>query len=965
MDTGTIEREAVRVASRYIDMCPQLSSEIQTNDKTPLFDGHILVYDSNEHKGNNKHIIGKTIVQVKGHTTVDVSKDSISNNDVTREGHKFYQSDGGCFFFVVGFEGENLDNPRVYYRLLDIPYIHKLLQGSDAESPTFHLDPVPDNKKEFTEIVIGFIDARYAALLTMLDDSVEKAKETPDIINTDPDYLGDVKATINKLLELHKMPARHKEAEEAYQKALKTYKNLADTNPGYQEFVAGLLNNLAVLHKGNNKLKEAEEEYKEALEIRRKLAATNPNAYIGYLASTLYNMGNLYKNLTRYPEAEEEFKEALEIRRKLAAINPDAYNADVAMTLHNLGTLHYDLTRYTEAEEEFKEALEIRRKLAAANPDAYSEDVAMTLNNLAALHDDLTRYTEAEEEYKEALEIYRELAATNPDAYNGYVAMTLNNLGALHYNLTRYPEAEEEYKEALEIRRKLAATNPDAYIADVATTLNNLGGLHYKLTRYPEAEEEYKEALVIRRKLAAANPDAYIGDVAMTLENIAILLHEDSNRKEDAIQSCEEALAIFTTLSSAYPQIWRKYVNKARDLLSSITGNEFAGIEKDITEANPSYYIYKLRVSTLLAKQNPDKYNSEVATTLDKMATIVGDETQYHLIETEYKKTLDFYSKLIEAGYGNYIGTYAKILCNQGILFVKLNRTDEAESKLNESLETYRYLAQYNPIQFNRDVAITLNHLALLHWNLDKKDTALDECEEALKLYESLTPSIPHEFDEDVAKTKYNLAELRLSLDPQSAEAEIEYKDALKLYRRLNALHNNKYKDNIREILVKLGDFNLNLEGKSRKEIKLYYEEKLEIYKELLKYDTNIYRIKLAQTYQLLASSLSDTEQAKAIEQSENALFYYNKDAELNSNTSTRGDIANIHRELAKLLAKDEERKDEAVEECKAALEIYSALASENPEKWTTEAEETQKLLTELTTKSCWILELIKSFFKK
>ena len=44
MDTGTIEREAVRVVSGYVDRCPQLTSDIHFNDSGALLDGNIKIY---------------------------------------------------------------------------------------------------------------------------------------------------------------------------------------------------------------------------------------------------------------------------------------------------------------------------------------------------------------------------------------------------------------------------------------------------------------------------------------------------------------------------------------------------------------------------------------------------------------------------------------------------------------------------------------------------------------------------------------------------------------------------------------------------------------------------------------------------------------------------------------------------------------------------------------------------------
>jgi len=346
----------------------------------------------------------------------------------------------------------------------------------------------------------------------------------------DNSYLPDVAMTLNNLAVLHNDTNQLDKAEEEYNEALTTYRQLADKNPdAYLPYVAGTLNNLAVLHNDTNQLDKAEEKYNEALTTYRQLADKNPDAYLPDLAMTLNNLAILHKNTNQLDKAEEEYNEALTTYRQLAAQNPDAYLPDVAMTLNNLAALHSDTNQLDKAEEEYNEALTTYRQLADKNPDAYLTDVAMTLNNLTALHYSTNQYKEAEEEYNEVLNTYRKLADKNPDAYLPYVATTLNNLATLHQNTNQLDKAEEEYNEALTIRRQLADKTPDAYLPDVAQTLNNLAVLHNDTNQLDKAEEKYNEALTTYRQLADKNPDAYLTDVAMTLNNLTAL-HYSTNQ---------------------------------------------------------------------------------------------------------------------------------------------------------------------------------------------------------------------------------------------------------------------------------------------------------------------------------------------------------------------------------------------------------------------------------------------------
>ena len=45
MNNNKIERAAIRAIEEYIDNCPKLESYITSNDKTPIWDGDIYIFN--------------------------------------------------------------------------------------------------------------------------------------------------------------------------------------------------------------------------------------------------------------------------------------------------------------------------------------------------------------------------------------------------------------------------------------------------------------------------------------------------------------------------------------------------------------------------------------------------------------------------------------------------------------------------------------------------------------------------------------------------------------------------------------------------------------------------------------------------------------------------------------------------------------------------------------------------------
>ena len=564
MNNNRIERAAVRAVEEYIDRCPRLEPVLQSNDKTPIWDGEIYVYGKGRHKVEDFSAI--VHLQIKGSAS--------AKGNFYRIGRAYveaYKADRGCVFLL---HQQREGSSKLLYAILSVKQIDALLQQS-TKTIKIDLKEVPADPLDFQDELITFAEERNGKRIE----------------NTSPK---EIEALVQefKALEQHLDEVEDNGVKIELKSFLKSIKDLEnDGTIGWRDtfiYLARKVLDLTLQH-----IKEydalnlqfelgyylhkqklyhlVEDYYLQALEQCRERAKDSP-VYMSDVARILNNLGLLHKDLKQYATAEKELQEALKIQQKLAKDNPDTYLADVAMTLNNLGILHSVINQYAVAEKEYQEALYIRREQAKVNPDAFLRYVATTLNNIAILHKNNYQYDDAEKEYQEALDICRELTKDNREAYLGYVAGTLNNLATLHRNLTQYASAEKEYQEALDIYRELANDDPDAYLSDVAMTLNNLGLLHSKYKLYATAEKEYQKALETYRELANDNPDAYLEHVAETLLNISAILLTDERRIDEVKLAAQESLDLFKTMAKKSPKLWNREVDKAQKLLDIING---------------------------------------------------------------------------------------------------------------------------------------------------------------------------------------------------------------------------------------------------------------------------------------------------------------------------------------------------------------------------------------------------------
>ena len=87
----------------------------------------------------------------------------------------------------------------------------------------------------------------------------------------------------------------------------------------------------------------------------------------------------------------------------------------------------------------------------------------------------------------------------------------------------------------------------------------------------------------------------------------------------------------------------------------------------------------------------------------------------------------------------------------------------EARKAYEESLKTYRKLAEQNPDMYLPHVAATLNNLGVLHGRENRMEEAREASEEALKIYEKFAKANPDRFNRYVRRVRRLLELLKES----------------------------------------------------------------------------------------------------------------------------------------------------------------------------------------------------------
>ena len=126
------------------------------------------------------------------------------------------------------------------------------------------------------------------------------------------------------------------------------------------------------------------------------------------------------------------------------------------------------------------------------------------------------------------------------------------------------------------------------------------------------------------------------------------------------------------------------------------------------------------------------------------------------------------------------------------------NQTEETRRELEESLKTYRDLANKEPETYLPHVAATLNDLGILDSNQNRIENARKEFEEALKTYRELAHKEADIYLRCVAITLNNLGIL------EGTQNYLE--EALRIYRQLAQKEPGAYLPSVPMTLNNLGD---------------------------------------------------------------------------------------------------------------------------------------------------------------
>ena len=145
-----IEMAGNSTLERYISRCEHLKMLNFQNDKTPMWDGDIYLYEDIGDNKNNDKFLARIPIQVKCKKKV---KQQIKSYTIKSTILTNYRKDGGVLFFVINVAEESI----FYTMLTPMDITKRLINKETQKSITIDLERIPEDKSLFESQLFTFV----------------------------------------------------------------------------------------------------------------------------------------------------------------------------------------------------------------------------------------------------------------------------------------------------------------------------------------------------------------------------------------------------------------------------------------------------------------------------------------------------------------------------------------------------------------------------------------------------------------------------------------------------------------------------------------------------------------------------------------------------------------------------------------------------------------------------------------
>ncbi|WP_189049583.1 tetratricopeptide repeat protein [Micromonospora sonchi] len=264
------------------------------------------------------------------------------------------------------------------------------------------------------------------------------------------------------------------------------------------------------------------------------------------------------------------------------------------------------------------------------------------------------------------------------------LAIVLNNLALRLAAVGRHTEAYAQAGRSLRISADAAGVPDVQLLAAKAAALDTQARLSAATGIHDQAVQTAEQAVAIYRALSAEDPATWVPHLVTTLHNLGVQ-QASSGLRRDALAAIEEATLLYCQLSAS-SSVWKG------ELISALNS-----------------------LGDLLAQLGLSAEALTISVEAERLARVSAEESP-----------------------AVWLPDHANALNWLSIRLAALERYDQAAAASSESVELYRRLVDVNPAVWRGELATALNNLALRQSDLNQHILALQSAREAVDIRRTL-----------------------------------------------------------------------------------------------------------------------------------------------------------------------------------------------------------------------------------
>jgi tetratricopeptide (TPR) repeat protein len=419
--------------------------------------------------------------------------------------------------------------------------------------------------------------------------------------------------------------------------------------------------------------------------IRTQSGPSSPAYALG-----LFTLGNAYATTENNVQAESLLLDAI----KIAETAFGRTNALTGMMYASLGRVYVALRKYSEAERALQKALTI----AESTTGRTSFLSLMAVEGFAYLYEHQQKYDDAVRQYKRVVEISSSIWRNQAMSSAG-----IENIAAIREKQKQYSEAEALYKQALDAKERTWGKQDQ----ELVSILNRLGSLYFTQQKFREAESVLLRALSILERNKSPEVESlyksllWLSEVYLARRDFA-----EANKFAKRFDEVGQNLPRYAqrdSLANVLTQLATNYVEQQRAADAHRLYQHLLILYKNETDnLRPVVAVHLYNVGQFYKTHGEYEMSEKLfqrALFIDEKTLGVNDvqvaidlEALAHLYRRmkKYTEAAALYERSIPireiAGDGSRL---AITLRNYGLLYIELNRYDQAQAPFARALSIW------------------------------------------------------------------------------------------------------------------------------------------------------------------------------------------------------------------------------------------------------------------------------------